>query len=644
MPTPSSPATFPYLPISTQVPFLPPFSFRYDGQDGHALLASWTRTDEITPAPGGELHRVTFTDPATGLRITAETRLYTGYDAADWVIRFENTGDKDTPLIEAIRPLQMDIAAGEQKCDLRYALGSEVAVNDFENRFQDLPPGGARELSSMNGRSSRNNLPFFNLQVGDAGMIMAIGWTGNWQADFDRTFEGDITLWAGMPVTRFSLHPGESARTPSILLLNWQGDLVAAHNVWRRLLLTHIVPQYDGQPIQVPSFYCVWGTCSTEWHLNKIKELTDAQVPIETYWIDAGWYGDEPLIEKGSVLNTQWGQHRGSWRPSKECYPEGFGPMTKLLKEKEIDFLLWFETEIGDKDTDLLTEHPDWFICLPDHTWGLLNLGNPEARENVTRLISKFIKDNDLDWYRQDFNTDPELHWKQGDTPTRIGLTEIHYVEGLYAFWDALRAEHPHLKIDNCASGGRRIDLETTRRSVPLWRSDCIDILGSQNHTAGLAPWVPLSGGVVIKEDLYQLRSAYSAGLVFEGGMAGPKDFPSDWLKSAHEEFAEVRPYFYGDYYPINPHFYFDAFWIIWQFDRPDLKSGVVIAFLRRLAGGPEGTANLKAINLEKEYLVEIRPTFEKVAPVTMSGQELSSLKFRSDVQPGSVLIFYREK
>jgi hypothetical protein len=38
--------------------------------------------------------------------------------------------------------------------------------------------------------------------------------------------------------------------------------------------------------------------------------------------------------------------------------------------------------------------------------------------------------------------------------------------------WDELRQRHPKLTIDNCASGGRRIDLETCSRSYPLWRSD----------------------------------------------------------------------------------------------------------------------------------------------------------------------------
>ena len=51
-------------------------------------------------------------------------------------------------------------------------------------------------------------------------------------------------------------------------------------------------------------------------------------------------------------------------------------------------------------------------------------------------------------------------------------MTEIRYVEGLYELWDELRARHPGLVLDDCASGGRRIDLETCRRALVQTRSD----------------------------------------------------------------------------------------------------------------------------------------------------------------------------
>jgi hypothetical protein len=67
---------------------------------------------------------------------------------------------------------------------------------------------------------------------------------------------------------------------------------------------------------------------------------------------------------------------------------------------------------------------------------------------------------------------DPLPYWRANDAPDRQGMAEIRHVEGLYEFWNDLLRRHPGLVIDNCASGGRRIDLETISRSIPLWRSD----------------------------------------------------------------------------------------------------------------------------------------------------------------------------
>src|SRR6185369_6710403 len=103
------------------------------------------------------------------------------------------------------------------------------------------------------------------------------------------------------------------------------------------------------------------------------------------------------------------------------------------------------------------------------------------------------------------------------DAPERQGITENHYVTGYLAFWDELLKRHPGMLIDSCASGGRRNDLETLRRAVPLLRSDFqapaqnpprADVdSGNQNHTRGLAQWIPYYGTGVDSRDTYSARS-----------------------------------------------------------------------------------------------------------------------------------------
>ena len=142
------------------------------------------------------------------------------------------------------------------------------------------------------------------------------------------------------------------------------------------------------------------------------------------------------------------------------------------------------------RGTWLATEHPQW--VLGGAGGGLLNLGNPEAWNWLVNHIDKIITDEGIDLYRQDFNIDPLGYWRGNDTEDRQGITENKYVIGYLAYWDELLRRHPGMLIDSCASGGRRNDLETMRRAVPLLRSDYLfEPVGQQGHTYGLSFWLP---------------------------------------------------------------------------------------------------------------------------------------------------------
>ena len=102
----------------------------------------------------------------------------------------------------------------------------------------------------------------------------------------------------------------------------------------------------------------------------------------------------------------------------------------------------------------------------------------------------------------------PCAYWRRNDAPDRQGITEIRHVTGYLAYWDALLQEHPNMLIDSCASGGRRNDLETLRRAVPLLRSDyIIEPVGNQCHTYALSFWMPFYGTGTGAIDPYLFRS-----------------------------------------------------------------------------------------------------------------------------------------
>ena len=64
----------------------------------------------------------------------------------------------------------------------------------------------------------------------------------------------------------------------------------------------------------------------------------------------------------------------------------------------------------------------------------LFNLGLPaKPGDYITDLLSASIAEHGVDIYRQDHNFDPLPYWQAADAPDRVGMTEIRYIEGLYA-------------------------------------------------------------------------------------------------------------------------------------------------------------------------------------------------------------------
>jgi alpha-galactosidase len=657
-----------------------PLSFHYGGDEppGSAPLNDWTvRRGPARPEQGVTCHTVVLADPRTGLECRCEIKAYTDFPAVEWVVYFRNAGEKDTPILSDIQPLDVLVPLDAQAaCRVHHARGGLTQTDDFaplETPLTFRQGGSTLQLAAGTGKSSTLHLPFFNLELGNAGaasaegtpdsagndghvgIIGAIGWSGGWSARFQRQAEG-VRVRAGMERTHLRLHPGEEIRTPRILLLFWEGDRHRSQNLLRRLILAHYSPRPNGQRLEPPFCEGVWGARTVASHLQKIAWLKENNIPAECYWIDAGWYGDAPVAEMDDVFTNAWAKQVGTWSPNPAIYPHGLGPIGEAARAAGMGFLLWIEPERAFQGTELARRHPEWLLgplpapALKGDNF-MINLGLPEARRAVTDLVSDLIRSAGVTCYRQDFNflLAPAL-FASADAADRVGLTEIRHIEGLYAFWDELLARHPGLIIDNCAGGGQRIDLETISRSVPLWRSDLqcwpFDPMAMQTQTQGLAPWVPLSAGVCEAASTYALRSALGPGLVTHWSsqaLEGAADLPVGKIQALMAEAHAMRPYFYGDYYPLLSFSLAADAWAASQYDRPDLAEGMVVVFRRHESPFHYGQLKLKALDPEAEYDVSSRDD-DSSRPRRVSGRALMTegLGITIEAKPGSVLLVYK--
>jgi alpha-galactosidase len=617
-----------------------PFSFEYGGVGSAELLKTWHRESQTTATEETVDYTVRWTDPESSLAVVAEVRCFKRYPAVDWVLRFENTGQQDTPVIAGIQPLDILLRTGNTKIPtiLGRNLGDSCAELSFANVEASIEPGSETRMAPVGGRSSNGAFPFFDVRYGEETLTTAIGWSGQWEASAARADTGPTRLRAGMELTHLALHPGESIRTPRILLALGRCDVETAHNRFRRLLLFNYVPQQDGKPVQMPvALQCFdrYSWTVPEWATEKGQKKAArfaAEAGFDTLWLDAAWF-------PGGFPNGV-----GNWFPKPQEFPNGLKPVSDECHARGLRFIVWFEPERVAKDTLIAREHPEYVFGGADG--GLFRLNDPEARRWLTDTLSEQIEDGGIDIYRNDFNIDPLPFWRSNDTEDRQGMTEIRYVEGLYQMWDELIERHPGLVIDNCASGGRRIDLELCMRSVPLWRSDtnCTPghVFWNQAHSMGLGRHVPLHTSCAWTPDVYDMRSSVTTGLICQWDYM-QEGFPLDEAKANLAEAKELRQYWYGDSYSLAPNVSGSGQWFAYQFHRADLNAGVVSAFRRADSNYTGLSVSLKGLDPAERYSVRLVGEDGPGDERTVAGSDLANgFELRIPRQPASLLVMYK--
>ncbi len=619
-----------------------PFTFMYGGSPSSALLGSWERKVETKDCPDRTEYRVTWTDPKTGLCVTAVAGAFKRYPAVEWLLTFENTGSADTPILEKVQAVDAGLATGYvRKPGILHRLeGDACGDRSFFPVDGVLEGGKTIRMAPTAGRPSNTTaFPFFNFEYEGCGLITAIGWSGQWAASFERADTGPTRLKAGMELTHLLLHPGEKIRTPRILLMSWKGDRVAAHNRFRRLMLFHYVPKQDGRPARLPFVsQCFdrysWSAAVPDWGTERgqIAAAKFAQsIGCTHHWLDAAWF-------VGGFPNGV-----GNWFCKPKEFPNGLKPVGDACHQMGLKFVLWFEPERVAPGTEIAREHPDFVFG--GAKGGLFKLNDPAARKWLTELLSKRIGEFGIDIYRNDFNIDPLGYWRANDTPDRQGMTEIRYVEGHYQMWDELLSRHPGLQIDNCASGGRRIDLETCMRSLPLWRSDTSCSAGhpewNQVQTIGLSQYIPFHTACGWTPEPYDFRSSATGGAICQWAYLDP-NFPLEQAKAVMAEAKENSIYWYGDFYPLTSCTLNSDHWAAYQFHRPDMNAGLVLVFRRAESNYTALGANLRAVKADTTYRVEFVDQAMKKTVRTMTGKELSeSMELRVPQKGSSVVIRY---
>lgn len=640
---------------------LPPFSFILDEQPSEEFLRSWhwSRTAPASTDKDVVLRTFTYTDPRSGLEVVCDVKGYPEFRAVEWVLHFRNTSAENSGQLTRVKVADFDMvypAAGALK--IHYAEGNKISKADYAPRTAEFRTEQPLHIEPHGGRSSEEAFPFFNLEseASRQGVMVAVGWTGTWFADLEKRDPSRLTLAAGMLNTDLYLYPGEQIRTPSVALMFWSGDRMNGHNRFRRLVLAHHSRKVDGSPFyplcsafnyRDPQPCGEYSCLTADWAVAMVRRYSMFELTPDVFWLDAGWHTGAGDFRHGK----SWANTTGNWTVDRERFPEGLKPVSDAVHETGAKFMVWFEPERVVKGTQWATEHKEWMLDTEwpegseQSTWYLFDLGNDAACDWLCKYYGDLIEENGIDYYRQDFNMLPAGYWRDADEPGRSGIKEIRHIENLYKFWDYLLDRFPGLLIDNCASGGKRLDWESIGRSAPLWRSDYYhydDPDGYQCHTYGLNFFLPIHGTGILLPDQYSFRSSLSSALQCNWKVTEPGVSVLD-MQQRIREYRDIREYYYEDYYPLSGtgDLTGSDVWLAYQMHRPSDDSGIVVAFRRQDAPDAEYTVRLGGLTPDASYTLLDCDT---QAETVRSGRELTEgLTLRLDNPKSSLLIKYRK-
>lgn len=602
-------------------------SFIYDGKEYADHIKDWTKTVNETETGWDVKYE------RDGLELVITATYNEKHASLDWVGQWTNNGSENSKVISELYMIdsEFDVADAILTTANR---GGQNYIDDFQPLTYKLVDGEAVRKNNKGGRSTQDAWPYYDLTAGDGshGVMLAIGWTGNWKSAF--TKDGDaVRAQAGMQLVNYYMKPDETLRTPRMVVQFFDGDQDAGHNAWRQLVLDEYTPvdPSTGENLR-HAFISIntWGGVGSADMLATMNQVKKSGQYFEFQWIDAGWYGDHVFR---STYDPYWRDNLGNWYYN-PGFPNGFKDIKAWHEENGSRLLVWFEPGRVTKGTDLPTEHPEFLLVEPEKGLGTFrhyDFGNKEACDYMIDLVIGFLDDMGADMYRQDYNFDPSISWTAQDkvedpAGNRTGITEINYVTGHYRFLDAI-LESGRM-IDNCASGGRLLDIEMASRSIPLWRTD-YTVSGQDKKTvasgirsqgANLSWWLPISGGMTSTEGNtteYTFRSYMATGATL--GVLSDKKFADKMIG----ELVYNRELMMGDYYILQQGLGeedTDAVNAGYEFYRADLGEGFLACFRPNYSSEEYTTFILKGLDAAATYTVR---NVDNDQSITMTGEEL---------------------
>jgi alpha-galactosidase len=421
---------------------------------------------------GGQLLTATAADADAGVEVTSQLRL-----EASGLLRLRHTLTN-----VGAGPFTVHELLGLLPVPDRAAEVLDLAGRWCRERSPQRRPfhQGAVVRESRRGRTGHDatlllvaGTPGFGFRHGEVWAVHT-GWSGNHVHLAERLPEGaggggGAVLGGGELLLpgEMRLEEGASYTTPWTYFTYADEGLDAASARVHRWLRSR--PQHPRRPR--PLVLNTWEAVYFDQDLETLTRLAEraAAIGVERFVLDDGWFGARRDDTKGL----------GDWYVAAEVWPQGLRPLADRVRALGMEFGLWFEPEMANPDSDLVRKHPDWVLGPAARAWRtqvVVDVAHPDAFAYLLERISSLVEEIGIAYIKWDHNRD-----LLEPVASTTGAAGVHaQTAAVYRLIDELKARHPGLEIESCASGGARVDLGILERTDRVWASDCNDPLERQ--------------------------------------------------------------------------------------------------------------------------------------------------------------------
>ena len=317
-----------------------------------------------------------------------------------------------------------------------------------------------------------------------------LAWSGNHRLTVETLADGraSVAMEALYLPGEMQLAPGARLETPALHASVSAAGLTGLSQAFHRHLRArpaHARLRRRPRPVH----YNSWEAVYFDHDPKVLAEMASraAALGVERFVLDDGWFKGRRHDRAGL----------GDWVVDAAVWPDGLAPLADHVTGLGMEFGLWVEPEMVNPDSDLHRAHPEWVLATPPapqlafrHQL-VLDCGRADVRAHLLGRIDALLRDHPIRYLKWDMNRDishPGSDW-QGGQPARPGAT--CHVLGLYDMLDQLRAAHPDVEIESCASGGGRADYGILARTDRIWTSDSNDALDRLAIQRGFSHFFP---------------------------------------------------------------------------------------------------------------------------------------------------------